>query len=67
MMVLLVVCIFKPKNHAEGVALGDLLRRFDRVVGRVGQNRIYTSYMTVYLVIPLPKTPYTVPFLTHPG
>jgi len=25
---------------------------------RVGQNRIYTPYMTVYLVIPLPKIPY---------
>jgi hypothetical protein len=25
---------------------------------RVGQNRIYTPYMTVYLVISLPKTPY---------
>jgi negative regulator of sigma E activity len=26
--------------------------------GRVGQNRIYTPYMAVYLVIPLPKIPY---------
>jgi hypothetical protein len=25
---------------------------------RVGQNRIYTPYMTVYLVISLPKIPY---------
>jgi hypothetical protein len=25
---------------------------------RVGQNRIYTPYMAVYLVIPLPKIPY---------
>jgi hypothetical protein len=25
---------------------------------RVGQNRIYTPYMTVYLMISLPKTPY---------
>jgi len=25
---------------------------------RVGQNRIYTPYMTVYLVIFLPKIPY---------
>ena len=25
---------------------------------RVGQNRIYTPYMTVYLVISLPKMPY---------
>jgi len=25
---------------------------------RVGQNRIYTPYMTVYMVISLPKIPY---------
>jgi len=29
-----------------------------RFIGRVGQNRMYTPYMTVYLVIPLPKLPY---------
>jgi hypothetical protein len=28
------------------------------VIRRVGQNRIYTPYMTVYLVISLPKMPY---------
>ena len=27
-------------------------------IHRVGQNRIYTPYMTVYLVIFLPKLPY---------
>jgi hypothetical protein len=27
-------------------------------IRRVGQNRIYAPYMTVYLVISLPKTPY---------
>jgi len=27
-------------------------------ISRVGQNRIYTPYMTVYLVISLPKIPY---------
>ena len=27
-------------------------------IGRVGQNRIYAPYMTVYLVISLPKIPY---------
>ena len=27
-------------------------------MNRVGQNRIYTPYMTVYLVISLPKIPY---------
>ena len=26
---------------------------------RVGQNRIYALYMTIYLVLSLPKTPYT--------
>ena len=29
-----------------------------RQMCRVGQNRIYTPYMTVYLVISLPKLPY---------
>ena len=29
-----------------------------RLIHRVGQNRIYTPYMTVYLVIFLPKIPY---------
>jgi hypothetical protein len=28
------------------------------LIPRVGQNRIYTPYMTVYLVISLPKLPY---------
>jgi hypothetical protein len=31
----------------------------ERPVCRVGQNRIYTPYMTVYMVISLPKMPYT--------
>jgi hypothetical protein len=29
-----------------------------RALYRVGQNRIYTPYITVYTVISLPKTPY---------
>ena len=29
-----------------------------RIIFRVGQNRTYTPYMTVYLVISLPKIPY---------
>jgi len=29
-----------------------------RQKSRVGQNRIYTPYMTVYLAISLPKIPY---------
>jgi hypothetical protein len=28
-------------------------------ITRVGQNRIFTPYMTVYLVISLPKIPYS--------
>ena len=28
------------------------------LIHRVGQNRIYTPYMTVYLMISLPKVPY---------
>jgi len=28
-------------------------------VGRVGQNHVYTLYMTIYLVMSLPKVPYT--------
>ena len=31
---------------------------FSSFMIRVGQNRIYTPYMTVYLVISLPKIPY---------
>ena len=27
-------------------------------ISRIGQNRIYTPYMTVYLMISLPKIPY---------
>jgi len=30
----------------------------DVCITRVGQNRIYTQHMTVYLVISLPKIPY---------
>jgi len=29
-----------------------------QLIFRVGQNRIFTPYMTVYLVISLPKIPY---------
>jgi hypothetical protein len=36
----------------------NTIRRSIRI-RRVGQNRIYASYMTVYLVISLPKLPYT--------
>ena len=32
--------------------------RLLKAIIRVGQNRTYTPYMTVYLVIPLPKIPY---------
>jgi len=32
--------------------------RWNKLTFRVGQNRIYAPYMTVYLVISLPKIPY---------
>ena len=34
-----------------------------RPVYRVGQNRIYAPYMTVYLVISLPKIAYTAVYI----
>ena len=36
----------------------DKHNTWERRKNRVGQNRIYTPYMTVYLVISLPKVPY---------
>ena len=42
--------------HASIQPCGLILHNF---IHRVGQNRIYTPYMTVYLVISLPKIPYT--------
>ena len=46
----------------SGVAptLTPLLARKIHII-RVGQNRIYTPYMTVYMVISLPKIPYMSP------
>ena len=41
----------------EGIAVNEGCMREN--MSRVGQNRIYTPYMTVYLVIFLPKKPYT--------
>ena len=35
------------------------LQAYQTHMRRVGQNRIYTPYMTVYLVISLPEIPYT--------
>ena len=35
-----------------------LLVRTLAFISRVGQNRIHTPYMTLYLVISLPKIPY---------
>jgi len=35
-------------------------------VCRVGQNRVYTPYMTVFLVISLPKIPYIYMVLANP-
>ena len=36
----------------------NLHPRIKICITRVDQNRMYTPYMTVYLVIPLPETPY---------
>ena len=40
--------------------LNTLVRKSLHVsfMSRVGQNRIYTPYMTVYLIISLPEIPY---------
>jgi hypothetical protein len=36
----------------------DVVCQMPRDMCRVGQNRIYTPFVTVYLVISLPKIPY---------
>ena len=38
---------------------------FELCIIRVGQNRIYTPYMTVCMVIPLPRIPYIHPVYTY--
>ena len=43
------------------------LRNGRVMVTRVGQNRIWTQYMTVYSVIPLPKVPYIYMILANPN
>ena len=55
-------CAGLPRLHAPPLPLPLSQRQtLDRwgpaVVYQVGQNRIYTPYMTVYLVISLPKIP----------
>ena len=40
------------------MAAGIIMAVWSCVNGRVSQNRIYAPYMTVYLVISLPKIPY---------
>jgi hypothetical protein len=48
------LCKNSESNTQHNVAL-----RFSRMLIRVGQNRMYVPYMTVYLVISLPEIPYT--------
>ena len=43
-------------KHCQGGGRGKVV--YTCLICRVGQNRIYTPYMTVYLVILLPKIPY---------
>ena len=43
--------------QAANAVAGDMPMT-SRLICRVGQNRIYAPYMTVYLVTSLPKTPY---------
>ena len=38
---------------------GSLHALVYKLISRVGRNRIYAPYMTVYMVISLPKIPYT--------
>ena len=45
------VCVCHPQH--TGVGLARIIN-----IRRVGQNRIYVPYMTVYMVISLPKIPY---------
>jgi len=46
-------------NKIEFVGrLGGRTQQYSCFMLKVGQNRIYTPYMTVYLVISLPKIPY---------
>ena len=48
-----------PINEATPALLFEIEYRLCVQISRVGQNRIYTTYMTVYLVVSLPKIPYT--------
>jgi hypothetical protein len=45
-------------NVRQGCMTGEKLNCREFHIIRVGQNRIYTPYMTVYLVLSLPKIPY---------
>jgi hypothetical protein len=50
------VCLCSSWQSRENC--GHIGCRWSCVICRVGHNRIYTPYMTVYLVISLPKLPY---------
>ena len=48
----------KAVGNAQERGAGQVVLRVLRVQLRVGQNRVHTPYMTVYLVILLPKKKY---------
>jgi hypothetical protein len=53
------VCVFAIVAPIVAFAKARKTLHEFRVIGRVGQNRINTPYMTtVYMVISLPKRPY---------
>ena len=55
--------MFRVHAFANGVRKGggreDACVPVYILMPRVGQNRIHTPFMTVYMVISLPKIPYT--------
>ena len=48
----------RQRNERGGSTSDVMLERLQEYIHRVGQDRIYTPYMTVYLMISLPKIPY---------
>ena len=60
------------KTHLDNLMEAFLMPAMEspvsiRTMNRVGQSRIYTPHMTVYLVISLAKTPYVHPFAYDSG
>jgi len=52
------LCIDSTLVHSCGKFQATPPHAQRQLRGRVGQNRLYAPYMTVYLVISLPKIPY---------